>query len=68
MDYNTQENYDYFLNKIINLEIENKELITKNKELKNIFEGAQEIIKNIKLENTNLRVDNKTLWDNLNKE
>jgi len=33
-----------------------------------MHKSAQEIIKNIKLENTTLRTNNKSLWDNLNKE
>jgi aminopeptidase C len=68
MDYDKQETYNYFLEKIIDLEIKNRKLNKQNKEFENMHKSAQEIIKNLKLENTTLRTNNKSLWDNLNKE
>jgi aminopeptidase C len=68
MDYDKQETYDYFLEKIIDLEIKNRKLNKQNKEFENMHKSAQEIIKNLKLENTILRQNNKLLWDKLNKE
>ena len=68
MDYIKEETYDYFLEKIINLEIENRKLNKQNKEFENMHKSAQEIIKNLKLENATLRESNKSLWNKLNKE
>jgi proteasome assembly chaperone (PAC2) family protein len=68
MDYNTEENYNYFLEKIIDLEIKNRKLNKQNKEFENMHKSAQEIIKNLKLENTTLRTNNKELWNKLNTE
>jgi hypothetical protein len=68
MDYNQEENYNYFLEKIIDLEIKNRKLNKQNKEFENMHKAAQEIIKNLKLETTTLRENNKLLWDKLNKE
>jgi aminopeptidase C len=68
MDYDKQETYDYFLEKIIDLEIKNRKLNKQNKEFENMHKSAQEIIKNLKLETTTLRENNKLLWDKLNKE
>ena len=68
MDYDKQETYNYFLEKIIDLEIKNRKLNKQNKEFENMHKAAQEIIKNLKLETTTLRENNKLLWDKLNKE
>lgn len=68
MNYEQKEMYDYFLEKIIDLEIKNKKLNKQNNDFEARHNAAQEIIKNLKLENTTLRTNNKTLWDNLNKE
>ncbi len=68
MEYSQQESYDYFLEKIIDLEIKNRKLNKKNKEFGNMHKSAQEIIKNLKLETATLRENNKLLWNKLNKE
>lgn len=68
MEYSQQESYDYFLEKIIDLEIKNRKLNKENKEFGNMHKSAQEIIKNLKLEITTLRENNKLLWNKLNKE
>ena len=68
MEYEKQQTYNYFLEKIIDLELENKKLKSKNKEFENMHKSAQEVIKNLKSENQTLRIGNKSLWDRLNKE
>jgi seryl-tRNA synthetase len=68
MDYQQEEMYDYFLNKIIDLKIELRENKKKVKELQGMHNASQEVIKNLKTQNTTLITNNKTLWDNLNKE
>ena len=68
MEYSQQQSYDYFLEKIIDLEIKNRKLNKENKEFGNMHKAAQEIIKNLKLETTTLRENNKLLWNKLNKE
>jgi seryl-tRNA synthetase len=68
MDYQQEEMYDYFLNKIIDLKIELRENKKKVKELQGMHNASQEVIKNLKIQNTTLITNNKTLWDNLNKE
>ena len=68
MEYEKQETYNYFLEKIIDLELENRKLKHKNKEFENMHKSAQEVIKNLKSENQTSREGNKSLWDRLNKE
>jgi hypothetical protein len=55
MDYEKKETFDYFLEKIVCLEIENLKLDKRNTELENIHLGSQEVIKNLKLEITLMR-------------
>ena len=50
-----KELMEFLLEKIVDLEIENRELKSRNKELKNMNQAANEIIKNLKLEITNYR-------------
>ena len=47
---------EFLLEKIVDLEIKNRELKSRNKELENMNKSANEIIKNLKLEITNYRI------------
>ena len=46
---------EFLLEKIVDLEIENRKLKSRNKELEKMNQVANEIIKNLKLEITNYR-------------
>ena len=50
-----KELMEFLLEKIVDLEIENRELKSRNKELEKMNQVANEIIKNLKLEITNYR-------------
>ena len=55
-----KELMEFLLEKIVDLEIENRKLKSRNKELEKMNQVANEIIKNLKLEITNYR--NIQLW------
>lgn len=50
-----RELIEFLLEKIVDLEIKNRELKSRNKELEKMNQAANEIIKNLKLEITNYR-------------
>ena len=50
-----KELMEFLLEKIVDLEIENRKLKSRNKELEKMNQVANEIIKNLKLEITNYR-------------
>ena len=50
-----EEILEMLINKLVEAKIENFKLSKKNKDLEKMNEAANEIIKNIKLENTTLR-------------
>lgn len=50
-----KELMEFLLEKIVDLEIKNRELKSRNKELENMNKSANEIIKNLKLEINNYR-------------
>jgi hypothetical protein len=50
-----EEILEMLIDKLVEAKIENFKLNKKNKDLENINKAANEIIKNIKLENTTLR-------------
>ena len=50
-----EEILEMLIDKLVEAKIENFKLSKKNKDLENINQAANEIIKNIKLENTTLR-------------
>ena len=50
-----EEILEMLIDKIVEAKIENFKLAKKNKDLEKINQAANEIIKNIKLENTTLR-------------
>lgn len=55
-----RELMEFLLEKIVDLEIENRKLKSRNKELEKMNQVANEIIKNLKLEITNYR--NIQIW------
>ena len=50
-----EEILEMLINKLVEAKIENFKLSKKNKDLEKMNEAANEIIKNLKLENTTLR-------------